>query len=102
MMVMRRRTPNDDIGRVMDSRDSRSAGVSGTLTAPQPQADSSWERFEALYRSSRDDVHAYVTTLLRDRSAAEDVTALAFERAYRRTRKSGSPAEAARARRWGI
>jgi RNA polymerase sigma factor (sigma-70 family) len=70
----------------MDSRDSRSAGVSGTLTAPQPQADSSWERFEALYRSSRDDVHAYVTTLLRDRSAAEDVTALAFERAYRRRR----------------
>jgi RNA polymerase sigma factor (sigma-70 family) len=45
---------------------------------------SSWERFEALYRSSRDDVFAYVTTLLGDRAAAEDVTALAFERAYRR------------------
>ncbi|MGZ4194288.1 MAG: RNA polymerase sigma factor [Solirubrobacteraceae bacterium] len=44
----------------------------------------SWERFELLYRSSRDDVFAYVATLLRDRSAAEDVTALAFERAYRR------------------
>ncbi|MGZ4172585.1 MAG: RNA polymerase sigma factor [Solirubrobacteraceae bacterium] len=44
----------------------------------------SWERFELLYRSSRDDVFAYVATLLRDRSAAEDVTALAFERAYGR------------------
>ena len=44
----------------------------------------SWERFELLYRSSRDDVFAYVATLLNDRAAAEDVTALAFERAYRR------------------
>ncbi len=49
-------------------------------------AGGSWERFEDLYRSSRDDVYAYVMTLLRDRSAAEDVTALAFERAYRRRR----------------
>ena len=40
--------------------------------------------FEELYRASRDDVYAYVATLLRDRFAAEDVTALAFERAYRR------------------
>lgn len=48
--------------------------------------ETSWERFEALYRSSRDDVYAYVATLLRDRAAAEDVTALAFERAYRRRR----------------
>jgi len=49
-------------------------------------AGDSWERFEALYRSSRDDVYAYVMTLLRDRSAAEDITAQAFERAYRRRR----------------
>lgn len=40
--------------------------------------------FEALYRGSRDDVFAYVADLLRDRSAAEEVTALAFERAYRK------------------
>jgi RNA polymerase sigma factor (sigma-70 family) len=51
-----------------------------------PAAESAWERFESLYRSSRDDVYAYVATLLRDRAAAEDVTALAFERAYRRRR----------------
>ena len=63
----------------------RSEGVNEILTAP-PAAPSSWERFEALYRSSRDDVYAYVCTLLRDPAAAEDVTALAFERAYRRRR----------------
>src|SRR5438105_15867307 len=58
-----------------------------TLTASAPPAsESAWERFEALYRSSRNDVYAYVATLLRDPAAAEDVTALAFERAYRRRR----------------
>ena len=57
------------------------------MTATSPTAaDVSWERFEALYRSSRDDVYAYVATLLREPAAAEDVTALAFERAYRRRR----------------
>src|SRR3954452_22957733 len=40
--------------------------------------------FDALYRSARDDVYAYVVTLLRDRGAAEDVTAQAFERAFRK------------------
>jgi RNA polymerase sigma-70 factor (ECF subfamily) len=41
-------------------------------------------RFDALYRETASDVFAYVMTLLRDRTGAEDVTALAFERAYRR------------------
>ncbi|HEX5609446.1 MAG TPA: sigma-70 family RNA polymerase sigma factor [Solirubrobacterales bacterium] len=40
--------------------------------------------FEALYRSSRDDVYAYVASMLRDEAAAEEVTAAAFERAYRK------------------
>jgi RNA polymerase sigma-70 factor (ECF subfamily) len=53
---------------------------------PRTDRPSAWERFEALYRSSRDDLYAYVATLLRDPAAAEDVTALAFERAYRRSR----------------
>jgi len=39
--------------------------------------------FDGLYRSSRDDVYAYAAGLIRDRAAAEDVTAIAFERAYR-------------------
>ena len=56
-----------------------------TLVAPAIEAPSEAETaFEALYRSSRDDVYAYVAGMLRDRSAAEDVTAQAFERAYRR------------------
>jgi len=40
--------------------------------------------FDALYRESARDLYAYVRTLLGDDAAAEDVTALAFERAYRR------------------
>lgn len=43
-------------------------------------------QFDALYRNSAPDVYAYVASLLRDRAAAEDVTAQAFERAYRRQR----------------
>ncbi len=42
------------------------------------------EQFEQLYRSSAADLYAYVASMLRDRAAAEDVTALAFERAFRR------------------
>jgi RNA polymerase sigma factor (sigma-70 family) len=71
----------------MESRQPRSACVVD-IPAP-PAADpvqTGWERLEALYRSSRDDVYAYVATLLRDRAAAEDVTAQAFERAFRRLR----------------
>lgn len=60
--------------------------MNATLTATPTAVDTSWERFEVLYRASRDDVYAYVATLLRDAAAAEDVTALAFERAYRRRR----------------
>src|SRR5688500_19844520 len=60
--------------------------MQGTLTVPRAQArgETAAAAFERLYRESRDDVYAYVAGMLRDRSAAEDVTALAFERAYRR------------------
>jgi len=55
--------------------------MSAPVTAPRPPiAD---DRFEALYRACRADVYAYVASLLRDRAAAEDVTALAFERVLR-------------------
>jgi RNA polymerase sigma factor (sigma-70 family) len=56
------------------------------LREPGVQGRSAWERFESLYRSSRDEVYAYVMSLVRDAAAAEDVTALAFERAYRHRR----------------
>src|SRR3954453_12453663 len=53
------------------------------------------EGFAELYRSSAADVYAYVATLLGDRSAAEDVVAQAFERAWRKRRsfdaRRGSP-----------
>jgi RNA polymerase sigma-70 factor, ECF subfamily len=70
----------------MNMRWGRSQGVSETQTLAAPQATDAWRRFEALYRSSRDDVYGYVCTLLRDPAAAEDITAQAFERAYRRRR----------------
>ncbi|HEX2703697.1 MAG TPA: sigma-70 family RNA polymerase sigma factor [Solirubrobacteraceae bacterium] len=52
--------------------------------AGEPGQAPSGASFDALYRSCADDLFAYVASLLRDASAAEDVTALAFERAYRR------------------
>jgi RNA polymerase sigma-70 factor, ECF subfamily len=39
--------------------------------------------FEQLFVACAADVHGYAISLLRDRAAAEDVTALAFERLYR-------------------
>jgi RNA polymerase sigma-70 factor, ECF subfamily len=58
-----------------------------TLRLTQAQsAETAEQRLERLYRSSRDDVYAYVASLLRDEALAEDVTALAFERAFRRRR----------------
>jgi len=50
------------------------------LAADRPAA----EPFEALYRRTFPRVYAYVASILRDRSAAEEVTAQAFERAYRK------------------
>ena len=40
--------------------------------------------FDALFRESGRDLYAYVRTLLGDDASAEDVTALAYERAYRK------------------
>ena len=44
------------------------------------------EGFAELYERTFPRVYAYVASLLRDRSVAEDVTAQAFERAYRKRR----------------
>ena len=75
----------------------RSTDMSQTLLAPAEEAPHAADLvFEDLYRSSRDDVYAYVAGLLRDSASAEDVTAAAFERAYRKRRRfdarRGSPA----------
>ncbi len=58
--------------------------------------------FERLYRSSRDDVYAYVASLLRDAPAAEEVTAAAFERAYRKRNRFDPERGAPRAWLFGI
>jgi RNA polymerase sigma-70 factor (ECF subfamily) len=61
--------------------------MSETLTMAFAPPKSAALEFEALYRSCADDLYAYVLSLLRDRAAAEDVTAQAFERAYRRRKR---------------
>jgi RNA polymerase sigma-70 factor (ECF subfamily) len=69
----------------MDPGTGRSTGVSEALVAPASEAPRDADlAFDELYRSSRDDVYAYAAGLLRDRAAAEEVTAVAFERAYRK------------------
>ena len=77
------RTEENSAESVMDPRGDRSKGVTAT-TATLPATATGVFDFDALYRDARDDVFAYAATLLHDRAAAEDVTAQAFERAYRR------------------
>ena len=62
----------------------RSKDVTTASTATLPASAVRALDFDALYRDARDDVFAYTATLLRDSAAAEDVTAQAFERAYKR------------------
>jgi RNA polymerase sigma-70 factor, ECF subfamily len=57
--------------------------VAGTVALPTAAPS---EGFAELYERTFPRVYAYVASLLRDRSAAEDVTAQAFERAYRKRR----------------
>jgi RNA polymerase sigma factor (sigma-70 family) len=72
----------------MERLQGRSTGVSTTAVATATgKVDEARVAFEGLYRESRDDVYAYVAGLLRDRSAAEEVTSQAFERAWRKRRQ---------------
>ena len=66
-----------------DPADARSAGVNAPAPAPVAEQGTPLS-FEVLYRETFDDLFAYAATLLRDRTAAEDVVAASFERAYRR------------------
>ncbi len=63
---------------------ARSADVTASAPAPVAEAPRRAASFDALYRETADDLYAYVATLVRDRAAAEDVVAAAFERAYRK------------------
>jgi RNA polymerase sigma-70 factor, ECF subfamily len=81
----------------------RSRDMEQTLAAPAANAPAAADiAFEELYRSSRDDVFAYAAGLLRDRSAAEEVTATAFERAFRRRKRFDPERGSARAWLFGI
>jgi RNA polymerase sigma-70 factor (ECF subfamily) len=87
----------------MDSEFARSSDVSETaVAAPVTATRSTKIDFERLYESSRDDVFAYATSLLRDRAAAEDATAAAFERAYRKRSRFNPSKGSARAWLFGI
>jgi RNA polymerase sigma factor (sigma-70 family) len=61
-----------------------SSDDTGQRATPMPErAKLDEEVFDRLFRESAADVHGYVISLLGNRAAAEDVTALAFERLYR-------------------
>jgi RNA polymerase sigma-70 factor (ECF subfamily) len=82
----------------MDSRQRRSNDVNDAATevlSTSHVALNTPQGFEELYRKTFPRIYAYVASLLRDRSAAEDVTAQAFERAYskrgRFSARRGSP-----------
>src|ERR1700741_2233274 len=72
------------------------------MTLPAAPAGKLAVDFEALYRAARDKVFAYVAPLLHDRGAAEDVTALAFERAFRKSKTFDSRRGSERAWLFGI
>ena len=73
--------------RVMNWTHVRSRDVNEAVAERMPVgAGTDSETFSALYERTFPRVYAYVASLLRDRAAAEDVTAQAFERAYRKRR----------------
>src|SRR3954462_6984095 len=75
------------VGTVTDSAPHRRPGVNEAIAEPMMRVTperSAGEQFEALYQRTFPRVYAYVASMLRDRSAAEEVTAQAFERAYRK------------------
>lgn len=86
----------------MKARRRRSTHMSTAVAAATEPIDEARLAFESLYRESRDDVFAYVAGLLRDRSAAEEVTAQAFERAWRRKRQLDPDRGSSRAWLFGI
>lgn len=75
------------LGLVTDGQLARSTGVNDAVAERVPlPSDIKAESFESLYERTFPRVYGYVASLLRDRSAAEDVTAQAYERAFRKRR----------------
>jgi RNA polymerase sigma-70 factor (ECF subfamily) len=65
----------------MERSPSRAAALFARAVGRERALDDA--AIEGLFRDCAHDLHAYAISLLRDRAAAEDVTALAFERLYR-------------------
>ncbi len=84
-----------------DGRQIRSTDMDAMIDGDQQRA-AAMPGFERLYLESRDDLYSYVAGLLRDRSAAEDVTALAFERALRKWNRFDADRGSARGWLFGI
>jgi RNA polymerase sigma-70 factor (ECF subfamily) len=90
---------------VTDSPVARSTDVSQAVATPPSRPARALEPclvFDQLYRECRDDVYAYAAGLLRDRATAEEVTATAFERAYRKRSRFNPGRGSARAWLFGI
>ena len=70
----------------MDLDLARNGCVNEAIAEPVPTVarPTDAEGFESLYERTFPKLYAYVASLVGDRAAAEDVTAQAFERAYRR------------------
>jgi RNA polymerase sigma-70 factor (ECF subfamily) len=75
-------------------------GITLAATATAPEA--AVTPFADLYRATFADVYAYVATIVRDRSAAEDVTSQAYERAYAKRRSFDARRGSERAWLFGI
>jgi len=86
------RTP--DVVKVM-SRSVPSSEEHETQSAAAAWGGFDEAAFDRLFRGSAGDVHGYAVSMLEDPAAAEDVTALAFERLYRSRsrldRRRGTP-----------
>jgi RNA polymerase sigma factor (sigma-70 family) len=55
----------------------------GTAASHRRQPEIEGQLVDELFRTCASDLHGYAISLVGDRSAAEDITALAFERLYR-------------------
>ncbi len=61
--------------------------MSDTLSATIASARPPSLEFDRLYRTACADVYAYVRSVVGDDATAHDITATAFERAYRKRRR---------------
>ena len=80
----------------------RAAQPATTDVSQEPGSGRTYASFEELYADTRDALYGYVLGMLRDRDAAEDVTAQSFERAYRKRRQLDRQRGDARAWLFGI